>query len=121
MKLRIRGNTIRFRLTQPEVERLRAGQAVRETTEFAPGQVLAYALEPTAGIGALHAGFENGAAWVRLPERDVAEWAGGNAVGIYGHSGVLEVAIEKDFQCLTRTGAPEEADAFPNPLAGGKC
>ena len=121
MKLRIQGNRVRFRLTQGEVARLRAGQALRETTEFAPTQILAYALETAAGIGAMHAGFENGAVTVRLPESDVAAWADGDEVGMYGGTGVLEVAIEKDFQCLTRAGSPEEADAFPNPHAGSKC
>jgi hypothetical protein len=121
MKLRIRGNTIRFRLTQSEVAGLRAGESLRETTEFAPAQILAYALEPAAGIEGMQAGFANGVVGVRLPESEVAAWADGDAVGLYGRTGVLDVAIEKDFQCLTRAGSAEEADAFPNPHAGGKC
>jgi hypothetical protein len=121
MKLRIKGNTIRFRLTQGEVARLRAGEALRETTEFAAAQILAYRLEPAAGIGAMQAGFENGVVTVRLPESEVVAWADGDAVGMYGRPGVLDVAIEKDFQCLARAGSTEEADAFPNPHAGGKC
>jgi len=121
MKLRIKGNTIRFRLTQGEVARLREGRSLRETTEFAPAQILAYALEPAAGIGGLQAGFENGTVHVRLPESDVASWADGDAVGIYARTGVLDVAVEKDFQCLARTDSVEEADAFPNPHAGAKC
>ena len=121
MKLRIKGNTIRFRLTQIEVARLRAGEALRETTEFAPAQILAYALEPAAVVAGMHAGFENGTVTVLLPASDVAAWADGDAVGMYGRTGVLEVAIEKDFQCLTRAGSVEEVDAFPNPHAGGKC
>jgi len=121
MKLRIKGNTIRFRLTQGEVAKLRAGAALREATEFAPAQILTYALEPAASIGGVQAGFQDGVIRVRLPENDVAAWADGDIVGMYGRTGVLEVAIEKDFQCLTRAGSPEEADAFPNPQAGGKC
>ena len=121
MKLRIKGNTIRFRITQAEVARLRAGAALRESTEFAPAQILSYVLEPEAGIAGLQAGFENGAVRVRLPRDDVTAWADGDAVGMYGRTGVLEIAIEKDFQCLTRAGSPEEADAFPNPHAGSKC
>jgi len=121
VKLRIKGNTLRFRLTQGDVARLRAGEALRETTEFAPAQILVYALEPADGLQQMQAGFENGVVRVRLPESDVAVWADGHAVGMYGQTGVLEVAIEKDFQCLTRAGSADEADAFPNPHAGSKC
>jgi hypothetical protein len=122
MKLRIRGNTIRFRLTQPEVTRLRDGASLRDSTEFAPAERLTWVLEPAPAISAIEAGYRDGTVCVRLPESDVRSWADTDAVGIYGQAGVLEVTVEKDFRCLTRAGAAEEeAGAFPNPHEGGKC
>jgi hypothetical protein len=119
MKLRIKGNTIRFRLTQPEVAQLGGGASLRDSTEFAPAEVLSCVLEPAAGIPAIEAGFRDGTVRVRLPASDVRSWADTDTVGIYGQAGVLEVSVEKDFRCLTRTGSAEEADAFPNPHEGG--
>ena len=121
MKLRIRGNTIRFRLTQSEVAQLRSGATLRDSTEFAPAQFLTWKLEPAAAISAIEASFRDAVVSVRLPERDVHGWADTDSVGLYGQAGALEVSVEKDFRCLTRAASPEDADAFPNPREGGKC
>jgi hypothetical protein len=42
MKLRIQGNSLRLRLTQKEVARVRNGGLVESVIEFAPGRSLAY-------------------------------------------------------------------------------
>ncbi len=115
MKLRIKGNTLRFRLNQSEVAHLANGAILSDTTEFSPSQRLNWQLESTPAITAIEAAFANATVSVRLPESDVQHWTGAETVGLYGKAGVLEIAVEKDFQCLHRTGAPEEADAFPNP------
>jgi hypothetical protein len=121
MKLRIRGNTIRFRLTRPEVARLRAGASLSDSTEFGPAQLLTWVLEPGPAISAIEAGFRDGTVSVRLPEGDVRDWADTETVGLYGQIGALEVSVEKDFRCLSRADSAEEADTFPNPREGGKC
>jgi len=121
MKLRIKGNTIRFRLTQSEVAQLRDGATLRDSTEFAPAQRLSWELAPVPAIPAIQAAFRDATVSVRLPASEVQSWAGSDTVGIYGQAGALEVSVEKDFRCLTRAGAPEEADAFPNPHEGATC
>jgi hypothetical protein len=121
MKLRIKGNTIRFRLTQPEVAQLRDGASLRDSTEFAPAQCLTWVLEPAPVIAAIEASFREGTVAVRLPASEVRNWADTDTVGLYGQAGALEVSVEKDFRCLSRAGSGEEADAFPNPHEGGKC
>jgi hypothetical protein len=120
MKLRIKGNTIRFRVTQSEVARLGRGQALRDATEFGPAQRLDWILEPATG-NAMQASFNGTTVSVRLPDHEIRTWAGSDTVGIYGQAGALEISVEKDFHCLHRADAPEEADAFPNPLEGSKC
>jgi hypothetical protein len=120
MKLRVKANTIRFRLTQSEVAQLGRGEALRDATEFGPSQRLGWILAPVAGK-AIQATFDGRTVSVSLPEHEVRSWAGADAVGIYGQAGPLEISVEKDFHCLNRADAPEEADAFPNPLEGSKC
>jgi hypothetical protein len=120
MKLRIKGNTIRFRVTQSEVAQLGRGQALRDATEFGPAQRLDWILEPATG-NAMQASFDGTTISVRLPDHEVRAWAGTDTVGIYGQAGALEISVEKDFHCLHRADDPQEADAFPNPLEGSKC
>ena len=112
MKIRIKGNTIRFRVTRPEVAKLAEGAALRESMEFGAGQRLVWILDRGAGF---EAAFRDGMVTVRLPASDVERWAAGDDEGIYGTSGTIDIAVEKDFACLGRAADP---DAFPNP---GKC
>jgi len=121
MKIRLKGNTIRFRLTRSEVERLSSGAALRDRIEFSPSRHLTWLLAPAPAITAIEADFVDATIAVRLPQSQVQNWAETQAVGLYGHPGELEVAVEKDFRCLTRSGLPEEADAFPNPHDAAKC
>ena len=117
MKLRLRGNTLRLRLTRSEVARLKAGENVAEDTEFAPGQVLRSGITPAPGAAALEASFASGAATVTVPASQLSQWAGSDETGIYGVAGSLEIAIEKDFRCLTRPEERFDPDVFPNPEA----
>jgi hypothetical protein len=60
-----------------------------------------------------------------VPAETASRWAAGNEVGIESISSAvqgeqLQVLVEKDFACLN--GDEEQnADTFPNPLAGTKC
>lgn len=49
MRLRIKGNSLRLRLTRSEVARLSVGEPVEESTEFAPDHVLRYRIQPGDG------------------------------------------------------------------------
>ena len=117
MKLRIQGNSLRFRLTRPEVARLQEG-GVEETTHFGVGRCLTYRLRKEAAGSAVRAELADGAITVLAPAGMVDRWAGSDEVGIAGRDGVLRIAIEKDFRCLTRR-AEDEADAYPHPAEPG--
>jgi hypothetical protein len=70
MKLRIRGNTIRLRLSQSEVIELSTGQSIVESTTF-PSESSAsfsYSLSSDSALSSIHASFENGCISVQLPE-----------------------------------------------------
>lgn len=124
MKLRIRGNTLRFRLTQGEVDALAASGRVEDGTTFGPGAKLVYALALRAGIPAPVARLEGARIEVGLPEEAARAWASSDQVGIEAEQaieggGTLRLLVEKDFACLKpRTGEDDE-DAFPHPEARG--
>ncbi len=120
MKLRIRGNTLRLRLTRSEVAQLGAGQSVREETPFPNGSVFAYELRPADICGAQQISQAAGTdIVVTVPESDATHWAQSDEVGFSGDGpftvGTMEILIEKDFTCITPREGEEELDTYPNP------
>ena len=120
MKLRIKGDSLRLRVAPSEVLQLIATGRIVETTHFAPGVHLSYALQHSAAadcIAVTHALHE---VTVIVPTSVALAWANGDHVGIYGDvpngSGSLSLAIEKDFACLDSTHAGNR-DTYPNPKA----
>ena len=113
MKIRIKGDTIRLRLTQSEVADVADGQTVAETTSLP--QPFTYALE-TSGerIGAA---FADGRMTVNVPHPIAAHWAGAEEVSLRGREGAVEILVEKDFACLVPRDGEDDPDAFPNPLS----
>ena len=123
MKLRIRGDSIRYRLKIGEVQRLAAGESLIEKTHF-PGSILTYGLE-VSGNDAMEAQFADSRLVVRLPMIDVQKWAGSDEVSLVseqnlGEAGTLSLLIEKDFKCLEpghHRDCAEDEDTFPHPGA----
>ena len=116
MKLRIKGNTVRIRLTQTEVDQLAKNGVVRESTSFPNGQSLLYAI---AVGGSFSATFENNEVSVMLPKAEVIPWASSDQVAMMNELDIeggskLIILVEKDFKCLTER-PEDEADMFPNP------
>ena len=115
MKLRIQGNSLRLRLTRSEVAGLHDTGFVEQTTSFAGGRTLTYGIR-TRGRGArIHAELTNGSITVEVPASTVVSWATSDEVGITARDGMLSIAIEKDFRCLTRPREEDELDAYPHP------
>ena len=111
MKLRIKGDTIRLRLTQSEVAAVANGDIVAETTSLP--QPFTYALE-TSGEK-FGAAFEGGRMTVSIPRAIAARWAGTEEVSLRGREGGVGILVEKDFACLVPREGEEDPDAFPNP------
>jgi hypothetical protein len=127
MKLRMKNNSIRLRLTQSEVAQFAALGVVEETIEFGStdGECLIYALEKNAAE-TLSARFENGKITIFVPEAKADEWANSDQIGIealreIGAGKTLKILIEKDFVCATRRDGEDDADAFPHPEAENSC
>jgi hypothetical protein len=120
MKLRIRGNSVRLRLTRTEVAALAATGIVEESTEFLGSETFVYAVSASESAD-VSANFVDGRINVAIPADKVAAWASGDEVGIAAECGLLKVLVEKDFNCLTPRDADEDADTFPHPKSDGEC
>jgi hypothetical protein len=115
VKLRIRGNSIRFRLGQSEVRDMVEHGFVQEATEFGGGASrLVYRLEAVDGDGPIQSTFRDGRLTVAVPRATIQRWATTAQVGI-ADDGPPGIVIEKDFACLDDRAGESEADAFPNP------
>jgi hypothetical protein len=119
MKIRIRGHSVRVRLTRSEVARLGQGLSVEQTTQFSPSSVLRSSVQPSdhATLPAVH--FDGAAILVELPKEQVREWASSDQVSIEAQQQVepgtlLQILVEKDFECM-HSKAEGNTDAFPNP------
>ena len=119
MKLRIKGNSIRLRLTKSEVEQLPNTKYIEEKTSFGK-KTFFYALESKASIDKLSASFEDEKITVFIPESFVKDWAGNDIVGIDSNLNInddaLHILVEKDFKCLNET-FEDQSDNFENPNA----
>lgn len=131
MKLRIRGESLRFRLTQSEVRSLHEQGCFQESVTLGVEGVprLAYRVE-TSEAETPDVSFTTGditVVTVLLPRTQVAEWAGSDTeVGMYFTTPwATKVAVEKDFRCLDEARDEDESDNFANPNAGtslhGEC
>ena len=120
MKLRIHGNSLRLRLNQAEVAQFSKTGFVEDSVEFAHGASFCYALESLSDLSSPRAAYQNGWLRIQIPSGDATEWATTDRVGVSGEQALsggkqLSILIEKDFQCLHGSEAPDP-DAFPNPL-----
>lgn len=120
MKLRIRGDSVRLRLTQGEVRTLAERGSVVETTSFG-GSQLAYAIvlgdvrNDQTLAASLVATAQESRIEVRVETNAGRTWAASDAVGLESVDGRLRIVVEKDYACLKDRPHEDDADAFPNP------
>lgn len=114
MKLRLRDNTVRLRLTQSEVARLASEGAVEAATQIGPVRFM-YALRRVERESRVRARLDGGRLEVVVPVAEALTWCASDRVGLTADEGPTRIVIEKDFACLKRRAVEEDADAFPNP------
>lgn len=121
MKIRIRGNSIRLRLMQTEVENVDAGQVVQETVPFGKGKPsFRYALYTGVETDKILATYDDHTLRIGIPQKQAQQWARTGQVGleeniVWEDGTTLHILVEKDFQCLHKRPAEDESDNFPNP------
>ena len=128
MKLRIKGNSLRLRLTRTEVERFAAHGMVEEVLEFGtgPGESFVYRIRHDVSAESPNAEFANNELTLRVHPDAAGLWTGTEQVGIEAHHDIgngrfLHILIEKDFACLTPRVGNDDLDTFAHPAAAGAC
>ncbi|RYY94252.1 MAG: hypothetical protein EOO11_18260 [Chitinophagaceae bacterium] len=119
MKVRIQGNSIRFRLKEPEVHRFSQTGFVEESMNLGAGTALRFRLE-AAGNGSVELQHRANAVTILVPQTLATDWTGTDRVGFdaaidLGDGARLNVLVEKDWACLD--GSEEEnIGSYPNPM-----
>ncbi|MEO0424298.1 MAG: hypothetical protein AAF184_18305 [Pseudomonadota bacterium] len=122
MKLRIRGNSIRLRVTRGELASIASEGRVEERVDFGTS-ALHYRLVRDDALPAPMASFEGPVIEVRLPAATVDAWANDDTqVSVDAQQtvgdGALRILVEKDFACLQPRTGEDESDMFAHPDTG---
>jgi hypothetical protein len=122
VKLRIRDNSVRLRLTRGEVETLRGEGIVSARTGFPGSHDFQYVIESSPASVSPGAFLAGNTMTVRLPETTVLAWAATDQVSIEGEQLLDDgekttILVEKDFVCLAPREGEDESDMFPHPQA----
>jgi len=114
MKIRIKGNSLRYRLTKSDVYRLSQEGYLEDKTEFG-GRELVYVIQKTNGKD-LSAFFNDNVICLQIPGKMINELHDTDKIGFEGKEGNLQLLVEKDFTCLDNVDE-DQGDNYPNPLA----
>jgi hypothetical protein len=122
MKLRIRDNSVRLRLTRSEVDALRQDGLVSSKIEFPGSREFNYMVESSPASVNPGAFLSDNVLTVRLPETTVLAWGASEQVTIDGEQLLddgqrLSILVEKDFACLVPREDEDDAEMFKNPDA----
>lgn len=120
MKIRILGNSIRFRLTRTEVNILCTKGYIENQTKFNT-DVFIYAVRLVANSEKLDAQFRDNTITLNLPQSLGSNWHLTERVGFsetidIKDNGGLSLLLEKDFTCLDER-QEDQSDNYPNPKA----
>jgi len=119
MKIRIKGNSIRIRLSRPEVEQFGKEGYLEEHTEFG-NNAFGYVLQNSKEGNALSATFEQGKITMSVPESMTREWTTTERVGYdsnmdIGNGKQLFLLLEKDFKCIDAPPYEDQSDNYEHP------
>jgi hypothetical protein len=112
MKIRIKGNSLRYRLTRTDVDHFAAEGYLEEQANFGI-EVLAYAIQ-SSKANELAASYTNNKITLFMPEAMLHEWATTERVGYESNTDGFYLLVEKDFKCLDNV-AEDQSDNYPNP------
>jgi hypothetical protein len=119
MKIRIKGNSIRIRLSKSEVALFAAKGCVEERTDFGDN-ALVYAIKTTRDE-TMSATFAGGVITMFVPEDLLQQWSSSDLVSLEHNmpleeNSSLHILLEKDFKCIDADVTEDQSDYFENPL-----
>lgn len=120
MKIRIQGNSVRYRLTRSEVASLKKDGHYKQQTAF-NGKNFVYAVAAKENITGLQAEFKEDTITLYLPKKESLTWPDIDRVGyenkmVLNDGQILNLLLEKDFVCLDER-VEDQSDNYPNPKA----
>ena len=118
MKIRIKGNSIRLRLTKTDVADLKEKGMVSEKTVFESETIFHYSLYVDADSKEINAKFSDQTIEIFLPEKEAKILIDTEQITIEnsqynGEKDQLFLLIEKDLQCLDST-SEDQSDMYEN-------
>jgi len=118
MKIRIKGASVRLRLSKSEVARLVHEGLVEEETPFG-SSIFRYAVQKAVSGDQLSAAFEGANMIMYVPQSLIHDWDTNSLISIeanmsVGDRGSLYLLLEKDFQCIDQT-TEDQSDNYINP------
>lgn len=117
MKIRIKGNSIRYRLSKTDLYQLKTSGLIEEKTEFGDA-VFYYALKAETDINEISATLKDNRITIYMPAVWAIDWhdvrVGFDHYYETGNGKSLYLLVEKDFKCLETT-AEDQSDYFENP------
>ncbi|MEO6638508.1 MAG: hypothetical protein ABIN25_09535 [Ginsengibacter sp.] len=118
MKIRIKGNSIRLRLSKSEAALFALKGYLEERTDFGDSAFI-YAVGSTEDEN-MSASFTMGNIIVHIPQHLLNQWATTNLVSLdytmpLGDNKSLYILLEKDFKCIDAVVTEDQSDYFENP------
>jgi hypothetical protein len=113
MKIRIKGNSVRFRLTKSDLANLGVNHIIGERTEFMSNSFV-YEIHVTRN-GSLATDLVDNHLILQLPAAMLDELIHTERVGFSGKCDQVSLLVEKDFTCLDNVDE-DQSDNFTNPL-----
>jgi hypothetical protein len=118
MKLRIKGNTIRLRLSKKEVEQLCSEGIIREQTNFADASFV-YSIQREINTDTIKATYKQNELVVYIPSALIKGWETNTIISfdnrsVDGSMPELLVLVEKDFKCIDNS-TEDQTDNYENP------
>jgi hypothetical protein len=102
MKIRLKGDSIRFRLGPTEVASLMAGAVLTHSTRLARNVHLTFVLRASDAVTEITVLPDGLVVWIDAPAATVQKWGAGDEVGFSAEPvehGRPAVLVEKDFAC----------------------
>lgn len=118
MKLRIKGNSLRLRLTKSEVGKLCASGYIEERIPFGSNE-LTYSLKSSENVIEISAEFSGNKISINIPASFIKDWDVNDIIS-FGSDKIitgkdkLYILIEKDFKCIDKT-TEDQSDNYENP------
>jgi hypothetical protein len=123
MKLRLKENTLRIRLSRDDVDTLIGSGEVCSETLLPNNKKFCYGVRLIDGP--VRVDYVDGGLWLGVLREEIKNWNNNDRVGFNWSIPVneepvsLQVLLEKDFQCLTERKGEDESKLYANPNQAG--